>query len=76
MGEFWDAERGSKAATWFGFYVLLWLLQQFSCKFGLPNNCRQALEPMEVLTELPLLLAFAVCQVSGASIVAQSTPLE
>ena len=68
MGEFWDAERGSKAAVWFGFYVVCYLLMGLSCEVGLPTNCTRASEPMEVLMELPLLLAFAIAQASAASI--------
>lgn len=52
------------AATWVGFYVLLWLLMQLSCEMELPANCRRAYEPMDVLIELPFLLAFALGQVS------------
>ena len=51
------------SAVWFGFYVLLWLLQQLSCELKLPGNCRRVSEPMDVLTELPFLLAFALGQV-------------
>ena len=68
MGEFWDAERGSKAAVWFGFYVVCYLLMGVSCEVGLPTNCTRASEPMEVLMELPLLLAFAIAQASATSI--------
>lgn len=66
MGEFWDAERGAKAAVWCSFYILLWLLMQLSCEIGLPSNCSQVSGPMEVLTELPFLVAFAVGQASAA----------
>ncbi|CAM9267344.1 unnamed protein product [Ectocarpus sp. 13 AM-2016] len=62
MGSSWDAERGAKAAVWFSFYVLCWLLMQVSCKLELPGNCRRAYEPLDVLTELPFLLAFALGQ--------------
>lgn len=69
MGEFWDAERGAKAATWCAFYIVLWLLMQLSCEVGLPSNCTAASEPMEVLTELPFLVAFAVGQASAVAAV-------
>eukprot|EP00752_Nemacystus_decipiens_P013793 g12245.t1 len=62
MGEFWDAERGTKAAVWCAFYMVLWLLMQLSCEVGLPSNCTAVSEPMDVLTELPFLVAFAVGQ--------------
>lgn len=64
MGEFWDAERGAKAAAWCAFYIVLWLLMRLSCEVGLPSNCTTVSEPMEVLTELPFLVAFAVGQAS------------
>ncbi|CAN0128233.1 unnamed protein product [Scytosiphon promiscuus] len=56
------ALRGTKAAIWFFFYVVCWLLMQLSCEIGLPSNCRREYEPMDVLTELPFLLAFSLGQ--------------
>lgn len=35
MGSSWDAERGAKAAVWFFFYVLCWLLMQVSFHEGI-----------------------------------------
>lgn len=52
------------SAVWVGFYVLLWLLMHMSCELGFPSNCRRSYEPMDVLIELPFLLAFALGQVS------------
>lgn len=66
MGAKWDAERGAKAAVWFSFYVLCWLLMQVSCEVGLPSNCRREYEPVDVLTEVPFLLAFSIGQVRGS----------
>lgn len=66
MGEFWDAERGAKAAVWCAVYIMVWLLMQLSCELGLPDNCTAVSEPLEVLAELPFLIAFAVGQVSAA----------
>ncbi len=61
------------SAVWVAFYVVLWLLQQLSCELGLPSNCRRALEPMEVLTELPFLLAFALGQVGRYDVLSLSS---
>lgn len=66
MGEFWDAERGAKAAVWCAFFIVLWLLMQLSCEVGLPSNCTTVSGPLEVLTEFPFLIAFAVGQASAA----------
>ncbi|CAM9611943.1 unnamed protein product, partial [Ectocarpus sp. 6 AP-2014] len=35
---------------------------QVSCELELPGNCRRTYEPLDVLTELPFLLAFALGQ--------------
>lgn len=60
--------RGTRAAIWVGFYVLCWLLMGLSCRVDLPHDCRRASEPMEVLIELPVLLAFALGQVGAARV--------
>ena len=61
---FSDMSRSARAALWVGFHVLCWLSMGLSCRVNLPPNCRRASEPMEVLTELPVLLAFALSQAS------------
>ena len=61
---FSDMSRSARAVIWFGFYVLCWLAMGLSCRVDLPPNCRRASEPMEVLTELPVLLVFALSQAS------------
>ncbi|CAB1100560.1 unnamed protein product [Ectocarpus sp. CCAP 1310/34] len=66
MSSSWDAERGAKAAVWFSFYVLCWLLMQVSCELEPPGNYRWACQPLDVLTELPFLLAFALGQATTA----------
>lgn len=40
-------------------------LLQVSCELEFPGNCRRAYEPLDVLTELPFLLAFALGQASA-----------
>ena len=56
--------RSARAAVWVGFYVVCWLAMGLSCRVDLPPNCRRAVEPLEVLTELPVLLVFALSQAS------------
>lgn len=60
-----DLSRGGRAAVWVGFYVICWLLMGLSCEIGLPPDCLRASEPVEVLLELPVLLAFALGQASA-----------
>lgn len=61
---FRDMSRSARAAIWVGFYVLCWMAMGLSCRADLPPNCLRASEPMEVLTELPVLLVFALSQAS------------
>lgn len=57
--------RSTRAAVWIGFYIFCWLLMGLSCEVDLPPDCRRASEPIEVLTEVPVLVAFALGQASA-----------
>lgn len=52
-----------RAVVWVTGYLIGWVMMGISCKVGLPGDCHRASQPLEVLTELPVLLAFALAQV-------------
>lgn len=56
--------QGGRAAAWVALYIVCWLLMAWSCNIGLPSDCRRAVEPIEVLIELSVLVAFALGQVN------------
>lgn len=57
--------QGGRALVWVAMYLVAWILMGVSCEVGLPGDCRRASDPLEVLTELPVLLAFGLAQVRG-----------
>lgn len=57
-------EQATRAAGWAIMYVIGWLLMRLSCYAGLPGDCIVANEPIEVLTDLLVLLVFSLAQVS------------
>lgn len=56
-------EQAQRATVWAAVYVLGWLLMRLSCYIGLPDDCILAEEPLEVLTDLIVLLVFSLVQV-------------
>lgn len=57
-------EQAQRATVWASMYVLGWILMRLSCYIDLPDDCILAEEPLEVLTDLAVLLVFALTQVS------------
>lgn len=57
-------EQATRAAGWAIMYVIGWLLMRLSCHVGLPDDCNLPSKPLEVLTDLLVLLVFALAQVS------------
>lgn len=58
-------EQATRAAAWAILYVICWLLMRLSCYVGLPNDCDLPTEPLEVLTDLLVLLVFSLAQVNA-----------
>lgn len=56
-------EQATRATGWAFMYVVGWLLMRLSCYAGLPNDCDLPNEPLEVLTDLLVLLVFSLAQV-------------
>lgn len=56
-------EQATRATAWAILYVVAWLLMRLSCYAGLPGDCFLASEPLEVLTDLLVLLVFSLAQV-------------
>lgn len=56
-------EQATRATGWALLYVVGWLLMRLSCYAGLPNDCNLASEPIDVLTDLLVLLVFSLAQV-------------
>lgn len=55
---------GMRALAWFVLYLVFWLLMGLSCLADLPPDCGRPDSAVEVLIELPVLLAFAMAQVT------------
>lgn len=64
MSEPENLSKSGRALVWVSMHLIGWLLMGVSCEVGLPGDCRRASQPLEVLTELPVILAFALAQVS------------
>ena len=56
-------EQATRATGWALLYVVGWLLMRLSCYAGLPPDCNLASEPIDVLTDLLVLLVFSLAQV-------------
>lgn len=57
-------EQATRATGWAVLYLVGWLLMRLSCYIGLPDDCDLANEPLEVLTDLLVLLVFCLTQVN------------
>ena len=56
-------EQATRATGWALLYVVGWLLMRLSCYAGLPPDCNLPSEPIDVLTDLLVLLVFSLAQV-------------
>lgn len=55
-------EQATRATGWALLYVVGWLLMRLSCYAGLPDDCNLPSEPIDVLTDLLVLLVFSLAQ--------------
>ena len=57
-------EQATRATGWAAIYIIGWLLMRLSCYIGLPDDCKLANDPLEVLANILVLLVLCLVQVS------------